>query len=151
MPDPIKPPLLLSLRHRWFVSIDYTDAALVRQAYEKGHEIATHTVHHPYEPNATEIIGAKLWLNQVRATTASSAAALLAPAGCCQLCNVPIAGCPIAQTLPRKPLPRHLVPCCPNPTLPTLAAAQCMLALTTLPTPACPCLPCRPPASHWKR
>eukprot|EP00887_Chlorella_sp_A99_P000938 scaffold5.g938.t1 len=48
----------------WFVSITYTDPDLVRSLYMAGHEIATHTVDHVGQPNATEILGAKLWLNQ---------------------------------------------------------------------------------------
>ncbi len=50
------------------MSIDFTAPDLVQQAYLRGHEIATHTVHHFANANVTEIVGAKLWLNQVRAT-----------------------------------------------------------------------------------
>lgn len=48
-----------------FVSIEYTQPEYVQLAYMKGHEIATHTVHHVGLPNATEIVGARTWLNEV--------------------------------------------------------------------------------------
>ncbi|EFN50750.1 hypothetical protein CHLNCDRAFT_59447 [Chlorella variabilis] len=48
----------------WFVSIDYTDPNLVKQVFVRGHEIATHTVHHVANPNASEIVGAREWLNE---------------------------------------------------------------------------------------
>lgn len=51
---------------RWYVSVNFTDPNLVQQSYIRGHEIATHTISHVANPNATEIVGAKLWLNQVR-------------------------------------------------------------------------------------
>lgn len=49
----------------FFVSIDYTDPNLIRELYMGGHQIATHTVDHVAYANSSEILGAKLWLNQV--------------------------------------------------------------------------------------
>ncbi|KAI3424258.1 hypothetical protein D9Q98_009612 [Chlorella vulgaris] len=46
----------------WFVSIEYTDPALVKQVYTRGHEIATHTINHVANPNASQIVGARDWL-----------------------------------------------------------------------------------------
>lgn len=48
----------------WFTSIQYTDPNLVKQVFIRGHEIATHTVNHVANPNATEIVGARDWLNK---------------------------------------------------------------------------------------
>lgn len=57
MKNGCKPPVT------WFVSINYTDPHLVQEVYMKGHEIATHTLNHVMNPDVTEIVGAKLWLN----------------------------------------------------------------------------------------
>jgi len=48
----------------WYISVNYTDPALVQEVYMKGHEIATHTMNHVTLPGIDEIVGAKLWLNQ---------------------------------------------------------------------------------------
>lgn len=53
----------------WFIQTQYTDADLVRKLYVDTHEVATHTVHHPSLPSATEILGAREWLNKVRSAT----------------------------------------------------------------------------------
>ena len=50
---------------RWFVSQNYTDCSMVQKMYERGDEIASHTITHPANPNATEIVGQRMWLNQV--------------------------------------------------------------------------------------
>ena len=49
----------------WFVQAQFTDANLIMQLYLDNHEIATHTVTHPSLPNASEILGARKWLNEV--------------------------------------------------------------------------------------
>ncbi|GAB4816963.1 hypothetical protein N2152v2_004009 [Parachlorella kessleri] len=49
----------------WFVQTQFTDANLIMQLYMDNHEIATHTVTHPSLPNASEIVGARKWLNEV--------------------------------------------------------------------------------------
>lgn len=46
--------------------MEYTDPGLVQEVFVRGHEIATHTVNHVANPNVEEIVGAKMWLNQVR-------------------------------------------------------------------------------------
>ncbi|GAB4813456.1 hypothetical protein N2152v2_000502 [Parachlorella kessleri] len=48
----------------WFVSQNFTDCSMVQKMYERGDEIASHTITHPANPNATEIVGQRLWLNQ---------------------------------------------------------------------------------------
>ena len=50
----------------WFVSTLWSQPDFIRQIYMGGHELADHTVSHLALPNASEIIGARLWLNQVQ-------------------------------------------------------------------------------------
>ncbi len=52
--------------HR-FISVEYSQPEFVQLAYMSGHEIATHTVSHVGLPNMTQIVGARQWLNEVRA------------------------------------------------------------------------------------
>lgn len=42
-----------------------TDPVRAKETYQRGHEIATHTINHVAYPNVTEIVGARDWLNKV--------------------------------------------------------------------------------------
>ena len=59
------PRLCLLQPATWYISIQYTQPENVQMLYMKGHEVATHTFSHAGLPNATEIVSAKTWLNQV--------------------------------------------------------------------------------------
>lgn len=80
----------------------------IRGLYMAGHEIATHTIDHVGLPNATEILGAKLWLNQVggfssavqRSTAAGLPLLWLARRPCLHL---PAPTCPSPGPLSHRP------------------------------------------------
>lgn len=57
--------LFLLTTATWLVSSEFTEPSLVRKLYMLGHEVASSSMHIISLPNATEILGAKLWLNQV--------------------------------------------------------------------------------------
>ena len=50
----------------WFISTLWSQSDSIRQIYMGGHEVADHTIAHVALPNVSEIIGARLWLNQVQ-------------------------------------------------------------------------------------
>ncbi|KAG1170131.1 hypothetical protein G6F70_006095 [Rhizopus microsporus] len=69
--DSIQPNLLATAKDllnvkqgSWYVSMQYTDFALVQQWYANGNEVADHTFTHVGSPSAQEIAAARAMLNQ---------------------------------------------------------------------------------------
>ncbi|KAG1456387.1 hypothetical protein G6F56_006841 [Rhizopus delemar] len=69
--DSIQPQLLATAKDllnvkqgSWYVSMEYTDFALVQQWYANGNEVADHTFTHVGSPSAQEIAAARAMLNQ---------------------------------------------------------------------------------------
>ena len=63
----------------WFVTTADTKPELVQALYMGGHEIATHTMTHPVNPSAGEIIGARRWLADQTGIPASRIVGYRAP------------------------------------------------------------------------